>query len=92
MFRPGIPFSNGPHYHNPRADELLEAASREIDLEKRIAQYREFQLVVDQDLPHINLLSLDSYTIHHRKVRDHTVTVDGLAGNFADVFIDPSAT
>lgn len=92
MFRPGIPFSNGPHYQNSRVDELLETASGEIDLNKRIEQYREFQLIVDRDLPHINLLSLDSYTIYHRKVRDHTVTVDGLAGNFADVSIDASAT
>ncbi|QAY96623.1 ABC transporter substrate-binding protein [Methylovirgula ligni] len=92
MFRPGIPFSNGAHYTNPRVDELLEAASTEIDINKRVAQYREFQLIVSQDLPHINLLSLTNYTIYHRKVRNHTVTVEGLAGNFADVYIDPRAT
>ncbi len=86
-FRKGVPFSNGSHYNSPEADALLEAASTEPDPQKRIEQFKRFQDIANADLPLINLLTIKEVTVSNRKVRDHTVTADGLLGNLADVWL-----
>jgi peptide/nickel transport system substrate-binding protein len=85
--RPGVPFSNAPHYSNPEVDRLLEAASIEVDENRRIALYRQFQQQVYQDLPILNLIAPRMITLANRRVRDHTVTAQGLEGNLADVYL-----
>jgi hypothetical protein len=44
--RPGVPFSNAPHYSNAEVDRLLESASIETDESKRVALYQQFQQIV----------------------------------------------
>ncbi|KVE28909.1 ABC transporter substrate-binding protein [Burkholderia singularis] len=85
--RPGVPFSNAPHYSNPDVDRLLEAASIEPDESRRVALYRQFQQIVHRDLPILNLIAPRSITLANRRVRDHTVSAQGLEGNFADVYL-----
>jgi peptide/nickel transport system substrate-binding protein len=86
-FRKGVPFSNGSHYDNPDVDALLEAAAVEPDAQKRIAQFKTFQRVANADLPLINLLTIKEVTISNKKVRNHTLTADGLLANLADVYL-----
>lgn len=85
--RPGVPFSNAPHYANPDVDRLLEAASTEIDEAKRVALYREFQQIVHRDLPILPLIAPRMTTVANRRVHDHTVSAQGLEGNLADVYL-----
>lgn len=87
-FRKGVPFSNGSHYDNPAVDALLEKAATEPDPQKRIDEFKQFQKIVNEDIPLINLLTIKSVTIANKKVRDHTLTADGLSGNLADVYLD----
>jgi hypothetical protein len=47
--RPGVPFSNAPHYSNAEVDTLLESASIETDESKRVALYQQFQQIVIGD-------------------------------------------
>jgi peptide/nickel transport system substrate-binding protein len=49
--RKGIIWSNTQQYSNPKVDELLEAAAKEIVPEKRKALYSEFQKLVVADAP-----------------------------------------
>ena len=49
--RKGIIWSNTQQYSNPKVDELLAAAAREIVPEKRKALYSEFQKIVVADAP-----------------------------------------
>lgn len=49
--RPGVIWSNTQAYSNPRVDELLAAAGREMDTPKRKALYREMQKLVVDDCP-----------------------------------------
>lgn len=85
--RPGVPFSNAPHYSSPEADRLLEAASVEIDESRRVALYKQFQQTVYRDLPILNLVAPRMVTLANRRVHDHTVSAQGLEGNFADVWL-----
>jgi peptide/nickel transport system substrate-binding protein len=68
-------------------DRLLEAASTELDENRRIALYRQFQQQVYQDLPILNLVAPRMVTLANRRVHDHTVTAQGLEGNLADVYL-----
>jgi peptide/nickel transport system substrate-binding protein len=86
-FRPGIPFSNGSHYVSAEADDLLERAAVEADPTTRIDLFRSFQRRVIEDLPDLTLLAPKQITIASRRISDHTVTADGIAGNLADVCI-----
>ncbi|CAH1656092.1 MAG: ABC transporter substrate-binding protein [Chelatococcus sp.] len=86
-FKVGVPFSNGTHYNNPEVDALLEAAAVEPDAAKRVQEFKTFQEIVARDIPGINLITKTRVTVANKKVRNHTVTADGLRGNFADVFV-----
>ena len=49
--RPGVIWSNTQSYSNPKVDELLAAAAKEMNLAKRKAQYKEFQKIVVDECP-----------------------------------------
>jgi len=83
----GVPFSNTTYYRNPRVDELLEAAAIEPDPAKRRAMFMEFQEIVMHDAPDINVGVPRWYTIHNRRAWGHSITADGVEGNFAHAYI-----
>jgi peptide/nickel transport system substrate-binding protein len=89
-FKIGLPFSNASHYANPEVDKLLEAASVEIDDNKRKEQFDAFQKIVADEVPVINLIALDNVTVFNRRVKNHTTSAEGTQSNFADVYIKNS--
>jgi peptide/nickel transport system substrate-binding protein len=89
-FQPGVAFSNGSHYANPQVDALLEAAQVELDPEKRHDQYARFQALAQADLPELPLLAPRRITFANRRVHRHTVTLDGIRGNFAETYLAPA--
>ena len=84
-FRPGVPFSNGAHYSNPKVDALLEAAAVEMDPKTRYQQFLDFQNIVVDDVPDIGIVTQPDLTLFDRKVAGHTVGAEGVAGNLANV-------
>lgn len=84
----GVAFSNGSGYSNPEVDALLEAATVEIDPEKRKQQYAEFQRLVMADVPTLPLCATGRVTIANVKVKDHTLRGIGPFGTLADVWLD----
>jgi peptide/nickel transport system substrate-binding protein len=44
-------WSNTQSYSNPKVDELLALAAKEMDMTKRKAQYKEMQKLVVDDCP-----------------------------------------
>lgn len=86
-FKPGLNFSNGSHYSNREVDDLLERAAVENDPDRRRDCFWHFQEIVHEDLPTINLLAYNAYTVAGKRVRDHTVTYDGIRGNFAGTWL-----
>jgi len=83
----GVPFSNGSHYSNPKVDELLEAAAVEADPDKRVKQFHEFQRIVAEDAPTVNILMRTRITVANKKVHDHTLTADGLRTSLGNVYL-----
>jgi peptide/nickel transport system substrate-binding protein len=69
--------ANRGHYRNPRVDELIDDARREVDPERRRALYAEVQHVVSEDLPYINLWYLDNVLVHSRRVHGIHVLPSG---------------
>ncbi|SHG89778.1 ABC transporter substrate-binding protein [Pollutimonas bauzanensis] len=86
-FIKGVPFSNGTHYANPKVDQLLEDAAVENDADKRIALFKEFQQIVANEIPDLNLYQPEFITIANKRVRDHSLTADGVESNLADVYL-----
>lgn len=87
-FKIGLGFANPSHYSNPEVDRLLEAAAIEMDAKKRRDLFFAFQKQVYEDLPVLNLVSFESLTVFNKRVKDHTVTADGMSANFADVYLE----
>ncbi|WP_437882301.1 ABC transporter substrate-binding protein [Pseudomonas sp. LRF_L74] len=88
--KPGVAFSNGSHYRNAQVDSLIEAAQTELDPQRRRQLYVEFQRQVQTDLPLIPLVAPRDVTLANRRLRHHTVTGDGLMGNFAQAVMEPT--
>jgi peptide/nickel transport system substrate-binding protein len=83
----GVPFSNTSYYRNARVDELLEAAAIETDAAKRHAEFQEFQHIVMQDAPDINIGVPRWVTIYNKRVQGHSVAADGIEGSLAYTYI-----
>jgi len=60
--------ANRGHYSNPRVDELIESARREIDIEKRKRAYHEIQRVVAEELPYVGLFYLDNVCVYSKRI------------------------
>ena len=86
-FKPGVPFSNGSAYSNPKVDALLEAAAIEVDPQKRVEQWREIQEILVEDLPALDIVSQPELTIYNKRIADHTLGGEGIAGSLAYAYI-----
>ncbi|ASW10602.1 ABC transporter substrate-binding protein [Rhizobium sp. 11515TR] len=86
-FKPGVPFSNGSAYSNPKVDALLEAAAIEVDPQKRVEQWREIQEILVEDLPALDIVSQPELTIYNERIADHTLGGEGIAGSLAYAYI-----
>ncbi|SAK74186.1 putative D,D-dipeptide-binding periplasmic protein DdpA precursor [Caballeronia temeraria] len=86
-FRPGVPFTNGSHYSNPEIDRLFADAAQETDETKRTQYFAQIQRILEKDLADLNLVSPQYVTVYSRGVRNHTISPDGTAASFADVWL-----
>jgi len=62
--------ANRSFYANPRLDQLIDQARREVDPSARKPLYAEVQRILANDLPYINLWYLDNVLVHTRRVRN----------------------
>ena len=85
----GVPFTNASGYSNPKVDALLEAAQVEMNLEKRVELFAEFQREVMKDLPTMPIVSTQLATLHNSRVHGLDVSAVGMNGNYANVWVDP---
>jgi peptide/nickel transport system substrate-binding protein len=64
----GVIWSNTQSYSNPEIDELMEAAGKETDQEKRKELYSKFQKILADELPVYWAYALPYHTFHSDKV------------------------
>jgi peptide/nickel transport system substrate-binding protein len=86
-FKPGVPFTNGAKYSNPEVDRLLETAAVEVDPAKRLELFNEFQRIVVEDLPALDIVTPSVLTIYDKRVQNLKVGVEDLWSNGADVWL-----
>ncbi|MCX8999661.1 ABC transporter substrate-binding protein [Rhizobiaceae bacterium BDR2-2] len=86
-FKPGVPFSNGAAYKNDKVDALFEASAIELDDAKRVAQWKEIQEILVEDLPAIDIVAAPEITIYNKRIADHTVTAEGIGGSLAHAYL-----
>lgn len=86
-FKPGVPFSNGSHYNNPEVDKLLEAAAVENNPEARLELFAQAERITATELPDLNLISDDNFSILNKRVGDAVVNASGISGSFSDAFL-----
>jgi len=60
--------ANRGHYSNPRVDELIDFARRELDMEKRKEAYQEIQRIVAEDLPYVSLFYRDNVCVYNKRI------------------------
>lgn len=83
----GVPFSNSSSYSNPEMDRILEAAQSELDPAKRQELFYEMQRIAQEDLPVIDLFTMQQATIFDTRLKNHTTQADGYP-NFADAYLE----
>ena len=88
-FKIGLPFSNAAHYEHADVDRFLEAASVEVDDQKRRELFVAFQKQVEKDIPSIELGANPNITVAAKKVQNYQPTAEGIRGSFADLYFAP---
>jgi|CXWL01.1.fsa_nt_gi peptide/nickel transport system substrate-binding protein len=63
--------NNMSHYRNERVHELLLAAQRELDRDKRLALYLEAQEIIFADAPIVPLVSTKQRAAHTSRIKDY---------------------
>ena len=85
----GVVYTNPTDYRSPEMDRIIESAQGEADPAKRKALYFEMQRLAMTDLPVIPLMETRFTTVASRKLKNHTVSADGvIGGNFADAYFE----
>jgi peptide/nickel transport system substrate-binding protein len=80
--------ANRGHYANPRLDELIEFARREVDIEKRKEAYKGVQRIVADELPYISLFYLDVVCVSNARIEGIRLYPDGDYGFLSDIRIN----
>jgi len=84
----GVPFSNQGGYANAELDAVIAQAAGELDPEKRVAFYHEFQKLVVADLPLINVAEWGFTSVASKKVKNVASNPRWAVSNWADTWVE----
>ncbi len=85
---PGVPFSNQYNYADPAMDALIEQAASELDAERRIALYRDFQRLAAEQLPLIVVAEFTFITVASDRVHNVADNPRWATSSWANVWLD----
>jgi peptide/nickel transport system substrate-binding protein len=88
--RKGVPWTNGSGYSNPRLDAVMEQAAREPDEVKRKAEIKEWQQIVQEDVPLLELIEPMWITVSTARFKKLSLQADGLFSSYADTWLEPN--
>ncbi len=83
----GVPFSNQWGYDDPQMNQLIADAATETDPEKRIELYKQFQQLVADQLPILNLVEFTFTTVANDRVQNVANNPRWATSNWADVWL-----
>lgn len=84
----GSVFMNNSQWSDERADELMDAATKELDVTKRQELYAELQQLAAEAAPIAWVVETHYPTVMSGKLHDAIVSPQGLHGNFADAWLE----
>jgi len=84
--RKGVIWSNTQGYCNPKVNELMDAAGREMNFEKRKALYAQFQKIVVHDLPVLYIMKVPYLTFYHKNLAGLNDSIWGMLSPFDGVY------
>lgn len=84
--RKGVIWSNTQGYCNPKIDEILEMAGKEMDLGRRRALYADFQKIVADDVPIYWINAVPYYTIYKKKLKNLNQSIWGPIAPMDEVY------
>lgn len=84
----GVPFSNQGGYANPQIDALIDKANETVDEAARTELFHQFQLLVAEDLPLINVAEWGFITVASTKVGNVSNNPRWAVSNWADTALE----
>ncbi len=87
----GAPWTNGSGYSNPVLDKVMEDAAAEPDPVKRKALIKEWQQIVQEDVPLLELIEQTWVTVSSARLHKLKPQGDGLFASLADAWLEPKA-
>jgi peptide/nickel transport system substrate-binding protein len=84
----GSPWTNGSGYSNPELDRIMEAAGGEADVGKRKALIKQWQQIVQEDLPVLDLVEQTWVTVATARLHKQVLQGDGLFASYGDAWLD----
>ncbi|KAB0679121.1 ABC transporter substrate-binding protein [Aureimonas leprariae] len=86
----GVPFSNQGGYANPALDAVIDKAARTVVEADRTALYRDFQRLVGEDLPLINVAEWSFITVARDTVKNVATNPRWAVSNWSDASVEES--
>jgi peptide/nickel transport system substrate-binding protein len=86
--RKGVPWTNGSGYANAELDRVMEAAAVEPDADRRRALIVQWQQIVQDELPLIELIEQTWVTVQSARLHKTRAQGDGLFASLADAWLD----
>lgn len=83
----GVPFSNQGGYANAELDKIITSAAKAIDEAERTKLYHQFQLLVQDDLPLINVVEWGFITVARDRVRNIADNPRWATSNWSNVWL-----
>lgn len=87
----GAPWTNGSGYSNPVLDKVMEDAAAEPDPTKRKALVKQWQQIVQEDVPLLELIEQTWVTVSSARLHKLKAQGDGLFASLADAWLEPKA-
>ncbi|HSI61160.1 MAG TPA: ABC transporter substrate-binding protein [Ideonella sp.] len=87
----GAPWTNGSGYSNPALDKVMEAAADEPDHAKRQALIKQWQQIVQEDVPLLELIEQTWVTVSTARLHKLKPQGDGLFASLADAWLEPKS-
>ena len=84
----GVPFSNQGGYANAALDALIDKARETLDAAARTELYKEFQKLVAEDLPLINVAEWGFITVARDTVQNVSNNPRWAVSNWADTDLE----
>lgn len=86
----GAPWTNGSGYSNPELDKIMETAADEPNPAKRKALITQWQQIVQEDLPVLELIEQTWVTVSTARFHKASAQGDGLFASYADAWLKPA--